>query len=162
NMPKRELIPRITARNSACDASVCETRPTFQGGVGSAVRPPRFSQEVSMKPSLHWILATALTLFAGVASAEFHTYQIEQIFSNASGTVQFIVLHESQGSTIENFLMGHNLTSTVPTSYTFPNNLPMTSTAFTRVLIATEGFAALGIITPDYVIPNGFIPVGGG
>jgi len=115
-----------------------------------------------MKPLLRWILAPALALCASVASAEFHTYQIEQIFSNASGTVQFIVLHESQGSNIETFLMGHKLTSTVPMSYTFPNNLPMTPTAFTRVLIATEGFAALGIVTPDYVIPNGFIPVGGG
>jgi hypothetical protein len=32
-------------------------------------------------------------------------------------------------------------------------------TAFTRVLIATQGFAALGIVTPDYVVPNGFLPL---
>src|SRR5215467_2231989 len=150
----------------------------------------RFSQEVSMKPSLRWILATALALFAGVASAEFHTYQIKQIFSNASGTVQFIVMHESMGSSIEYFWMGNHLRSFAASGnkdFVFPNNLPVqqsmcnpyygcgdsmmsmmpvmpmvTSTANTDVLIATQGFAALGIVTPDYVIPNGFIPVGGG
>jgi hypothetical protein len=30
------------------------------------------------------------------------------------------------------------------------------------VLIATQGFAALGLVTPDYVIPNGFIPLANG
>jgi hypothetical protein len=30
------------------------------------------------------------------------------------------------------------------------------------VLIATTGFAALGLVTPDYVVPNGFLPTGGG
>jgi hypothetical protein len=35
-------------------------------------------------------------------------------------------------------------------------------TAFTRVLIATQGFAQLGIVAPDYVIPNGFLPLSNG
>jgi hypothetical protein len=141
-----------------------------------------------MKPSLHWILAPALVLFASIASAEFHTYQIQQIFTNASGTVQFIVMHESQGSSIEYFWMGNHLRALAASGnkdFVFPNNLPVqqtmcnpyygcgdsmtsmmpvmptvTSTANTDVLIATQGFAALGIVTPDYVIPNGFIPVG--
>jgi hypothetical protein len=30
------------------------------------------------------------------------------------------------------------------------------------VLFATQGFANLGIVTPDYIIPAGFIPVSGG
>jgi hypothetical protein len=38
----------------------------------------------------------------------------------------------------------------------------MNSTAFTNVLIATAGFAALGLVTPDYVIPNGFLPLANG
>ena len=59
----------------------------------------------------------------------------------------------------------------------FPNNLPIgmscnpyygcaaaapSSTANTRVLIATQGFADLHLITPDYVIPNGFLATDGG
>ena len=143
-----------------------------------------------MKPSLRWVLAAALALFASIASAAFHTYQIEEIFSNADGTVQYIVMHEFAGMPAEYFWMGHTIT-TGQMSYTFPNNLPIqtmcnpyygcrdsmmgpgmmgpamvmpsvTSTAGTRVLIGTQGLAALGLITPDFVVPNNFIPTGGG
>jgi hypothetical protein len=139
-----------------------------------------------MKPSLRWVLATALALFASMASAAFHTYRIEEIFSNADGTIQYIVMHESVGAAAEYFWMGHTIT-TGQMSYTFPNNLPIqttcnpyygcvdsmmkapmmvmpnvTSTANTRVLIATQGLAALGVIAPDFIVPNGFIPIGGG
>src|SRR4029453_3380730 len=50
----------------------------------------------TMKTMLRCFLAIALAVTAGVASAEFHTYKIEQIYTNASGTSQYIVLHESQ------------------------------------------------------------------
>jgi hypothetical protein len=43
-------------------------------------------------------------------------------------------------------------------SFTFPNNLPSAATAGRRVLIATAGFAALGLVTPDFQVPNGFLP----
>ena len=128
-----------------------------------------------MSSSLRWILVPVLTLFASVASAEFHTYQIEQIFSDASGNIQFIVMHESMGMSSENFWMGNKLTSTsrlgVTKTFTFSSNLPgvmcgyytcQGSTAFTRVLIGTQGFRDLGIVNPDYIIPNGFIAIDGG
>ena len=41
--------------------------------------------------------------------------------------------------------------------YTAPS-----STANTRVLIATQGFADLRLVAPDYVIPNGFLATDGG
>ena len=44
----------------------------------------------------------------------------------------------------------------------FPGNLASSSTAGRRVLIATPGFAALGLVTPDYTIPNGFLATDGG
>ena len=122
-----------------------------------------------------FLAALASALAAPAAWASFHTYQIDELFSNADGTVQYVVLHEVAGSNGENFLAGHTLTSTsggVMQTYVFPNNLPggmdtgygMTAapTAFTHVLIATQGFAALGIVTPDYVIPNGFLPLANG
>jgi hypothetical protein len=34
-------------------------------------------------------------------------------------------------------------------------------TAFTRVLIATQGFASLGLVNPDYIVPNGFFATDG-
>src|SRR5215471_8371972 len=81
-----------------------------------------------MKPSLRCILELSLALVASIASAEFHTYQIQQIFSNASGTVQFIVMHVTQGSTIEYFWMGNHLKSFAASGnkdFVFPNNLPV-------------------------------------
>jgi hypothetical protein len=120
-------------------------------------------------------LSLGLCLFALNAGASFHTYQIHQIFSNADGTIQFVVLHEVAGENNEHFLAGHTLTSTqggTTKTYTFNKDLPGASmggyggtprpTAFTFVLIATQGFAALGLVTPDYVIPNGFLPLTNG
>jgi len=128
----------------------------------------------------HWILASiaaTLLLAGGVARAEYHTFQIEQIFSNADGTVQFVVMHEMFSQNGENFWMGNSMVSGQGMSsqtFTFNKNLPggtpsygygmgtPSPTANKRVLIATQGFAALGIVTPDFVVPNGFIPIGGG
>ncbi len=124
------------------------------------------------------LLATALALAfscaATIASASFHTYQINQIFSNADGAIQFVVLHETLGFNGENFLEGHTLTSTqgaTTQTYTFNKDLPggtgggygmPSPTAFTYVLIATPGFVQLGLVTPDYIIPNGFLPLTNG
>jgi hypothetical protein len=131
-------------------------------------------------------MAAALIYAAPGALASYHSFQIEQLYSNADGTVQFIVLHESAGFSGEEFLTGHTLTSThagVTKTFTFPNDLPSDSTAGRRVLIATQAFATLGLatnagygepppspppppamgpVTPDYVIPNGFLPTDGG
>ena len=126
------------------------------------------------------IFALATALLTSVASAEFHTYVIEQLFSDQTGTVQFIVMHESQGMSAEYFWQGNQITSThagQTKAFMFPNNLPIgmscnpyygcaaaapSSTANTRVLIATQGFADLHLVTPDYVIPNGFLATDGG
>jgi hypothetical protein len=120
-------------------------------------------------------LSLGFCLFASNAGASFHLYQINQIYSNADGSVQFVLLHESLGYDGENFLGGHTFTSTqggTTQTYTFNKDLPGGSmggyggmpspTAYSYVLIATQGFAALGLVTPDYVIPNGFIPLANG
>ncbi len=80
----------------------------------------------------------------------------------------------------KDFLQGQVLTSTrmgVTKTYIFPNNLPgggmmcdgyygcsptPSPTANSRVLIGTAGFAALNLVAPNYVIPNGFLPTDGG
>jgi hypothetical protein len=122
-----------------------------------------------------YVIAPALALWAASAVAEFHTYKIEEIFSNADGTVQYVVMHESVGMSEENFWMGNAFTSThlgTTQTYIFRNNLPGVmcgyygcgggGTANKRVLIATQGLADLHVITPDFVVPNGFFPIGGG
>jgi hypothetical protein len=112
-----------------------------------------------------WIAVAVLVLISAAARASFHTWKIEAIYSNADGTVQFIVLHESQNMPGQDQLGGKNLSSThagVTKTFPFPTNLPNNRTSGKRVLIATQGFAALGLVTPDYVIPNGFLATDGG
>jgi hypothetical protein len=122
-------------------------------------------QEVAMTFTLRALLGIVFALVANAASATFHTYQIQQIFSNADGSIQFLVLHESIGFNGQEFLVGHTLFATpamgTMQQFPFPNDLPSNNTAGTHVLIATQGFAALGIVKPDYVVPNGFIPLAG-
>jgi serralysin len=101
-----------------------------------------------------------LLVVTSTAFASFHLFRLEQIYSNADGTVQFVVLHESTGSNGENLWVGQRLTSSdgyTTKVFTFPSNLPSATTAGRRVLIATAGFAALGLVTPDFVVPNGFL-----
>ena len=103
--------------------------------------------------------------FVPRADATFHLFAIDQIYSNADGTVQFVVLFEASTLNGENLLAGQSLFSShagTTKVFTFPFNLPSSVTARKRVLIGTQAFAALGLVTPDYVIPNGFLdPTGG-
>ncbi|MFN7086248.1 MAG: calcium-binding protein, partial [Burkholderiales bacterium] len=94
----------------------------------------------------------------------FHLYQINELFSNADGSVQFIELTVGPANG-ESFWQGLPISVTqggTTHSFTFPANLPGTATADTSVLIATQGFANLGIVTPDFIIPAGFLFTGGG
>jgi hypothetical protein len=93
----------------------------------------------------------------------FHLYRISELYSNADGSVQFIELTTTADG--QNFLGGHTITDTqggTTHSFTFPTDLPSGATANTTVLIATQGFADLGIVKPDYIIPAGFLFSNGG
>jgi hypothetical protein len=116
------------------------------------------------------IVVGLATLLLGVvavhADAAFHLFRIDQVYSSADSTVQYVVLRESTGSNGENFWAGHTLETTsaggAQQQFVFLTGLPSSATASRRVLVATAGFAALGLVAPDYVVPNGFIPRGGG
>ena len=128
-----------------------------------------------MTTFLRTVLIAGVALLALPASATYHTYQIDEIYSNADGTIQYVVLHEAAGMNGQNLLGGHGLLSTsagATATYVFPGNLPGGScsyyectpaaTAGSHVLIATHSFVSLGITTPDFVIPDGFLSTGGG
>ena len=111
----------------------------------------------ALKRILRALVAAPLLAIATLAHAAF---QFEQIYSNEDGTVQYIVLHETAGVDGQQALRGLTLTSThagVAKTYVFTNDLPSSQTSGKRVLIATHGFAALGLVIPDYVIPNAFL-----
>jgi serralysin len=89
----------------------------------------------------------------------FHFVDIQEVFSDASGTVQFIELAAPFDG--ESFWAGHTITvsqaGSTTHSFTFTVNLPSTQTANRPVLVATQGFADLGLVTPDFIVPNGFL-----
>ena len=109
------------------------------------------------KYAIRWLCAVALVVSAGSARATFHLWQLNEIYSNSDGTVQFIEL--ITGSSDQQFLSGYTITSSQGTTtqvFAFPSDLP--GNTFTKTfLIGTTGFAALGLVTPDYIVPNGFL-----
>jgi len=120
-----------------------------------------------VKNTLLWCLSVlaAVTTSAGAVP---RTFVINQIYSNADGTVQFVVVHDTGQTDCdagENLWAGAVLTSSGPgpfKAFTFPADLPTCHTSDHDVLIATEGFAALGLIPPDFVIPNNFLQMPSG
>ncbi len=88
----------------------------------------------------------------------FHMVQINEVYSNASGTVQFIELTMLSGG--QTFFSGQTISSAQGgsiKSYMFPTNLSR-GVAGAKVLIGTTGYAALaGVPAPDYIVQNGFV-----
>ena len=85
-----------------------------------------------MHRSVRFLAAVGLALCAPLALATFHTYRIEQLYTNADGTVQFVVLNESSGSDGEHLWGGKTLRTTGPAGaqqIVFPANLPSAATA---------------------------------
>ena len=93
----------------------------------------------------------------------FHLWDINEIYSTADGTQQFIEL--STTSNGQEFLTGHTITATsdgVLKTYTWIIDSP-SPTANTNILLATTSMAASsGFPTPDFIIPdNFFVPTAG-
>ena len=99
-----------------------------------------------------------LVLAALPAAATFHLWRMTELYSNADGTVQYLELSTTAGG--QQFLAGHSLSSGA-NDFDFTSNLPSDSANHT-FLVGTAGFAALHIVTPDYIVPNGFFSFGGG
>jgi hypothetical protein len=96
------------------------------------------------------------------AKASFHLWDINEIYSNADGTVQFIeliCLYPSQ-----QFLNGVTITFTTPTythTFTFPSNVPAETANKTLLLGTTKLGTVLGLF-PDFTLPTSsppFIPL---
>lgn len=108
------------------------------------------------------VLATVVGLFvAATAQAGHHLWVFSEMYSNASGSVQYVELFTTANA--EQGVGPFTLTSNVPKTLNFVTNLPNANTANTWILCATAGFANLpGGVTPDYIIPANFFATGGG
>lgn len=108
------------------------------------------------------VVFVALVSIPTSAHAGSHLWRINELFSNADGTVQFIELKECCGANNENGL-SNKIVHSVSTglAFTFPSNLPG-GTANKTLLLATAAFAAApGAPTPDHIIPDGLIDMTG-
>jgi hypothetical protein len=111
------------------------------------------------------IAATVFICSAAVpVQAAFHLWSIQEIYSDASGHLQFIELKDNVGS--QNFVGGQTLTlanagNTITHSLTFSNSLPADAPG-TTLLLGTAALHAAGAPTPDFIIPDNFIFSAGG
>ena len=106
------------------------------------------------------LAALAGIVMASPALAAHHLWKANEIFSNASGTIQYVELFCPAAG--ENLLGPFGITASGHT-FNFVTNLPSTATANTWVLIATPGYASTpGAVTPDYTLASGFLGTGGG
>jgi len=102
-------------------------------------------------------LTVSLSLIAPAAFAGAHTWDIWEVFSNASGTIQFVEMKDPIG-TAEDFIGGHQIRGNPSGAlYTIANSLSgATNNKFW--LVATPAFAALpGAPVPDEIKPSGFL-----
>lgn len=92
------------------------------------------------------------------AYGSFHTWDINEIYSNADGSVQYIELREAAGLNNQHLLPGHAITSTGPggtKTFNFPTNLPSSATANKFLIIGTSNLVSIpGGLKPDYVFTN--------
>lgn len=107
-----------------------------------------------------WIALLLGLCAATSAQAGHHSWDITELYSNASGSTQYVELFCPVNG--EAGLGPFTLTSTTNT-LNFVTNLSTSATANTWVLCATSNFSGLpGGIIPDYVIPANFFPTAGG
>ena len=99
------------------------------------------------------------------AQAAFHLWSIREIYTDASGSLQFVEMVDNSGG--QNFVGSQqisvaNVGATQTHNFTLPSgNLPGSTLGHT-LLLGTAGLAAAGGPTPDYIIPNNFLFSAGG
>ena len=102
--------------------------------------------------------AVLTTFGSGTALAGSHTWDINEVFTDATGNIQFIELVEANGTPNETGVAGRTLSSNTQ-SFVIPGSPLVSPTSNKFFLIATAAFAALpGAPTPDALIPAGSIP----
>ncbi len=108
------------------------------------------------------ISAGILCLFGVLAApsaarATFHFYDIQEVFSNSDGSVQFVELFTTFDG--QQFVNGQRIVASQDGSsntFTFVGNGP-TPTGDRHLLIATATFEAACGIVPDYILPDNFL-----
>jgi hypothetical protein len=118
-----------------------------------------------------WALAVAgvMMAFTPSARAAFHLWQITQVYSNASGTLQFIEMQDRPAQDPFGFQnavngMGIQVVSGANTNnYTVPSSPTLAGDTLNHYLLfGTAGIQAAGGPAPDFTLPPSFLFTGGG
>lgn len=100
-------------------------------------------------------LIFALIALPDSAHATFHLWSVNELYSSADGSVQFIEFFTS--SSFQELLAGHAVTCSGPlgtSTFNFPSNLP-SGTANKTFIVGTANLASIpGGVKPDYVFTN--------
>ena len=105
-----------------------------------------------------------------ITQAAFHLWDVNELYSNADGTIQFIEMHVPATEPFNNnehFVNGTMFSSTngpITNTFTMDHNLDTSiPTGGRYFLVGTSGFAAApGAVTPDFTMPDGFLFTSGG
>jgi hypothetical protein len=104
------------------------------------------------------VAGTIALLSAGQTNAGIHTWDVNEVFSNADGTIQFVELYEADGLANETGV-GFGTISSNTESHNWNQGAVAAPTTNKRYLIATPAFANLpGAPTPDVILPAGKVP----
>lgn len=104
-----------------------------------------------------FLLVIVIVVFGVSSHAGGHTWRVKEFFSNADGTIQYVEVWESNGGAGETGTVNHNVTSN-SNSFRIPSNV-LAPASFKSLLFATQGFADLNVVTPDYIIVDNFFSV---
>ena len=109
-------------------------------------------------------LFACLTL-ATPARGAFHLWNIQQLYTDNSGSLQYIQLFDSSGG--QNFVGGMqiqvaNVGGTQTHTFTIPGVTLGGNTFNHALLFGTSSLQAFGAPPPDFILPNNFLFAGGG
>jgi hypothetical protein len=108
------------------------------------------------------LAAAGVTVTAPCLAAH-HLWQIQELYSNADGSVQYIQLFNPTTDAGETFVSTFTLKENGTTIFTFNTDLPAGSTSNQWILIATPSATFSNGVTPDYnTLPPNSLTTGGG
>ena len=112
-----------------------------------------------MRHSATYFALLVVLTWVESATAAFHLWGINEVYSSADGSVQFIEFFTSSNS--QQFTNGREIRTNAPPTFVFPDNTP-SPTRNHHLLLATTGFGLMpGSVTPDFTIPDNFFdPLG--
>lgn len=86
------------------------------------------------------------------------TWALQEIYSNADGSVQFLVMTSAAGGDATSLTGTMLVASNGATehAYTFPGDVRNRQNGH-FILVGSQGYADLDLVKPDFVVPNGFL-----